>query len=719
MLCPIMRPVRARLATRPAPVARVSAARRAARAAGALAAGAALALLASCTSFLPPRGAAFDPDTVPEAHARATGALMWTGATRAFLVTPEGDLFNGEWTVRLTPTAGGATASAPRAIAAEDRTWPVLHWNRHAGRVRFEFEAVASPEPAPRDTGLLVSLVVRAVNTGTTEATAGFEARLAPRVPEAPFIAPDAPERETPSRVWAGDDGERMTLGWSAESASGDAVRVSWRLAPGETRTTRFLLPAYPERAGQLAQWSRQPHAARAAAARRYWSGELDRGARLELGDPEVERAFRAASIVLLACMERRGSAWVPIGNPFQYRDVWVRDGARAVRALAVSGHGREARALTDGLMLFQWPSGAFLSQRGQLDGTGQVLWALDQALLRPDVDGDRIERAAEAAMAACHWIESQRRIGALSGLEYGTMLPFAEPRDAEMVRAQLVGSDAWAIGGERAAVRLLRAAGRTAAADSVAAALLLYRADFAAALERTGSADVPPSWQGVGRDWGNLSVAVPCGALPLDHPRVAALERRVWAEAGGTGLGWYHTRDSLHTYIAVDIATGAMLAGRASLADSMLAALLHWRTASGGAGEIVARSTRDFGPNLPPHATAAAALVSLVRDMLVYDDGDTLVLTPGARAGWWNGGAIRGAPTRFGRINLEFVRRGGTAEWRWTPVKAWVALTLPPGARLAGAPAAPLRSGARPEVVLAPPGTATARVTLATGSAR
>ena len=57
--------------------------------------GAALALDAGCA----PAPRTFDPDAIPETYRRPTGALMRPGATRAFLVTPEGDLYNGEWVV--------------------------------------------------------------------------------------------------------------------------------------------------------------------------------------------------------------------------------------------------------------------------------------------------------------------------------------------------------------------------------------------------------------------------------------------------------------------------------------------------------------------------------------------------------------------------------------------------------------------------------------------
>src|SRR6185436_5498352 len=106
------------------------------------------------------------------------------------------------------------------------------------------------------------------------------------------------------------------------------------------------------------------------------------------------------------------------------------------------------------------------------------------------------------------------------------------------------------------------------------------------------------------------------------------ALADRVWASAGGAGLTWYGTRDSLHYYLGADLGTWALLAGRRAQADSVLDALLLWRDACGGAGEIFTRGTHDFGRNLPPHATAAAVLIDLVRNALLFDDGDTLQLT-------------------------------------------------------------------------------------------
>ncbi|HTO91313.1 MAG TPA: hypothetical protein VMJ70_09295, partial [Candidatus Sulfotelmatobacter sp.] len=119
-------------------------------------------------------------------------------------------------------------------------------------------------------------------------------------------------------------------------------------------------------------------------------------------------------------------------------------------------------------------------------------------------------------------------------------------------------------------------------------------------------------------------------------------------------------------------------------------------------------------GVNLPPHATSAAALLTLVRNALIYDDGDRLQLTMGARDSWWaHGGHVTRAPTRWGWVSFDFARRGNVASWNWTPVQVWTELRLPPGARLDGAPPAPLLALASGRGVLAPPGSVTAEVRL------
>src|SRR5204863_9183081 len=131
------------------------------------------------------------------------------------------------------------------------------------------------------------------------------------------------------------------------------------------------------------------------------------------------------------------------------------------------------------------------------------------------------VGRYAESAFEAWGWCERARHARAAEGVP--GLLPIANPQDNELVRGQLVGSDAWALAGYAATVRLLHAAGRDSDAERVASSRLEYRAAFARAIARSGSRDLPASYAGAGRDWGNLAAAYPCDALPAASPRLAA----------------------------------------------------------------------------------------------------------------------------------------------------------------------------------------------------
>ena len=501
-----------------------------------------------------------DPDSVASAFAHPSAALAWPGSTRAFQVRAGGELYNGAWTVLLSPSADGVAAAPPRRIAFEDRWRPVAHWRRAAAGVTWEFEACALPAPTPADTSELVTLAVRAINTGATSAACTLRAQLAPIPAGAGWVAFDAPPAGSAVPEWSAPAGGAIAGLAPGMTLSGPLAEASAMLAPGASREWRLVLAAHAMGREALERWARVPHARRADEVRRYWERETGRGTRFELGDREVQDALKAARVVLLESRMRAAGASMPTAGPFQYRDVWLRDGARSVAALSVSGYTREARELADGLSLFQWSQGAFLSQRGQLDGNGQAPWAFAQAALRPEPDST-VARLAERALGACLWIEAQRAFGASAGWPRARLLPYAEPRDAELVRAQLVGNDAWSLAGLESTARLLRAAHREADAAHVDSLREAYAADFRAALAGCGRPDVPPSWQGKGHDWGNLAVAWPARALPASDPRLAVLAGRSWAACPEPGLTSYGTPDSLHAYVGADLGTWALLA--------------------------------------------------------------------------------------------------------------------------------------------------------------
>jgi hypothetical protein len=642
---------------------------------------------------------------LPEHYSHSIAALGMPGARRAFQVGSGSVVGSGdaaiEWRLLSQP---GASKISP--VYFERDGVPVAHWWMVSPQESVHFEAAAVPCAALGDTSLLLS--VRATVTGRSDVPREcvLEMRVRTRA-EGPTVTPwDAEDTDSHEEQWRGHfaiRNQRLVAGVDPSLTVTPAGRGAWPSAPtrgpgpgvlvatgrivlarGAQHHWDFWMPVYPTSAAGAGLDRLAHHERVVAEARATWREWLSRSAPLATPDSLLNAAWRAALVTLIVSQEREGEEWVPLGNPFQYRDVWLRDAARSVRALAVAGLTDLARADAWTLRRFQLPSGVLLSQWGQLDGTGQALWAFTQAASLPP-DRDFAERTLPHARRALAWLDLQRALTRQLQIRYAGLIPYGDPRDNELTRAQLVGNDAWGIAGYRSVVTLATLAGDDALARAADTSAVAYRADFLAALKRSGSRDVPPSWQGPGREWGNLAVGYPTRVLPADDPRLSALAQRVRARSGGPGLVICGPADTLHTYLGTDLAQWSLLAGRPGEARAYLADLLAHSSSTLGQAEVISRQGGSFGlVNLPPHATAAAGLVDLVRNMIVSDTRDTLELALGADPSWWRGTRFDRAPTRFGVIDLALETPAPDhRRARWSPVAVPVRVRVADGERL------------------------------------
>jgi hypothetical protein len=86
-------------------------------------------------------------------------------------------------------------------------------------------------------------------------------------------------------------------------------------------------------------------------------------------------------------------------------------------------------------------------------------------------------------------------------------------------------------------------------------------------------------------------------------------------------------------------------------------------------------------------HLWAAADLLLIVRDLLVFEDGRNLVLLPAAPDDWFEWGSrieVRDAPTHFGPLSYRVEARESeivvdlAAAWRRAPLKIELNLPFP-----------------------------------------
>lgn len=637
----------------------------------------------------PPAGVA----VLPERYAHSLAALGVPGFRRAFQAGHGSQLGAGDAAFAWSFDGADSVTTSPVYFEADGV--PIAHWWITTASDSAHFEAAVSPMPGITDTLLVASVRVTIVPRVGGAPRAGLRLRVLDELAGPHYRPWDA--TPAPGAAWTWESGratrDGLVLGgladvegWRVSGADGHArLTATATIAPSSGGgVLEFWLADRPVSGAEAARIAgRLRHDEHASRARGLWRDWLARGATFETPDTLVNQAWRAALVTLLQGQERSAGGWVPIGNPFQYRDTWLRDGSRVVRALALAGQTQLAREDALSFARYQLPSGALLSQPGQLDGAGEGLWAFEQAASLPP-DASWSKRFLPIAQRTGEWLRRQREqslvLAAKMRVDWPGLLPFGDPRDAELVRGPLVGNDAWAIAGQYALASLAARAGDAGVSDAARAEAEAHRAAFAAALARSGATDVPASWGEGGRDWGNCYVGFPARVLEPGSERLATLAQRLWARSG-LHMVSYGPADSLHTYLGTDLAVWALLAGRPADARASLADLLAHSSSTLGQAEIFSRSTGGFGGNLPPHGTAAAQLVELLRDMVVLDVRDTLDVGACADAAWWAGTHLRRAPTRFGLLELSLTRPAADRfEARWSAPGAPVRVRVPDG---------------------------------------
>ena len=439
---------------------------------------------------------------------------------------------------------------------------------------------------------------------------------------------------------------------------------------------------------------------------RGMWSAEEAGMMRIQLPEAKVSDTYRAALTEMLESRDRTAAGWVQGSNKLQYQAFWIRDAAIVTQALDLAGLHRQAAEDLSFMDGFQQPDGLFISRSEQYDGLGQALWALSE---HAQLTGSASYAAAQLGrmQAAIDWLSS-----ATEGDPLG-LLPAGNPNDDELAFGHTTGDDLWAAAGLRSAVEDARLAGR----EDLAAAWQGIDERFEASLDRAiatayaRAGHIPPDIEATGgQDWGNYYAAYPVQVLSSSSPAVRSTLS--WARAHMVeGLPTYDDGRSLHDYLGFPIFQTELADGETSRAIAGLyAELIHTTsTDNGWEWDVAPFGDRDSSVDLAPHGTFAGDYVALLRNMLLTESGDGIVLLSGASPAWLAPGqhlSVSAAPTSHGPISFteHSNARGETLTWKssltpGTPL-SW---RLPPWARdvhIAGRPvvgssiALPTRSG-------------------------
>ncbi|MFI5384776.1 MAG: discoidin domain-containing protein [Fimbriimonadales bacterium] len=575
-------------------------------------------------------------------------------------VTPDAAiLLSGKNAIRVHYGVGMKPLAHSDERSLEDGWMPVIHVAAKDKAVRYEFTYWATPMPTLKDwrkafdwptegDNFLVWVAYKAVNRSKAPAKAVVDVNV-----------------ETASN--------------SNQATYRGLQRGVEELAPGASFEGAISFPFFPiQNPESLERLDWRTWLGRTIG---YWRGVAAEAASITVPEAKVNDALLFAHVTQLIAMDHG----VVKGGEGFYDEFYIRDGAYQILELEEAGLFDLAKKALESYPGHQLPEGRFESQSRQWDANGQAQWALWQyfAFTR---DAEWLGSAYPAMKRGAEWTMKARR-EAPSGPRFAGLLPVA-PADGEFLwdgKHHIVGYDLWNLRGMLCTASAARALGKTEDADALEKEAAAYRAAIEAAWKAAGVPYFPPSWEGVGTDWGNLEELWPTPLFAANDPRVASNVQRVRKDSAEGIMKWNGQRDVIHPYAGSYAVMSDLVKGNdANVVEDFYWYLLHSSSTHAFPEGIYYKRNMAWGDTIP-HVTGAANYAFLLRHMLVHEQGNELHLLKAVPDGWLADGKeirIERLPTTFGTLNLTIRGRRAGVEVTIDPPKrnppARIVLHLP-----------------------------------------
>ncbi len=325
--------------------------------------------------------------------------------------------------------------------------------------------------------------------------------------------------------------------------------------------------------------------------------------------------------------------------GPYTYRRFWFRDACLIGHALLGAGYVERARAAFDRFPGRQRTSGYFLSQEGEWDSNGQVLWAWGRfARLTGEILPDDWLTAMRHAVG---WIR-RKRLPADAGEGIAGLLPAGFSAEHLGPNDYYYWDDWWALAGLREAARELERAGRQrdaaraqAEADSLRGAIRTSIDGISR--QRTGGAiPAAPFRRMDAGAVGSLVADYPLQlTAPADPQIMATVEYLLRHSFHDNGFFQNMIHSGINVYLTLDIAQTLLRAGQPHRAWPLVRSVADKATATGQWPEAIHPLTGGGCMGDGQHAWAAAEWIMIMRALFVREEGGGLVLGSGIPREW------------------------------------------------------------------------------------
>lgn len=469
-------------------------------------------------------------------------------------------------------------------------------------------------------------------------------------------------------------------LGGEEYKISTNALHPTLTLQPGETKTLWLIRP-YRVYESMLPELRRRDWAQEFSEAKETWRKLIGRTTRLQLADHGVRDAYYAGLADIFIMREPvPGDYLGTLPGTELYRCANPAEASIACVALDQAGLPVEAAdgyRLSLDLQNFDgcWAESQGWARTGWI-ASGFKTWFVMEHF-RVTRDREYLANVFPRMIASSRWQERARQrtrvaTGAARPLNHGLLPPGMGDgglKNGDSLYGVFLPHNIWAVYADEQTLLAAEELGLTAEAAELRANVAIARADLLDTIRRGAIAESDFHWipgaagKTSGSRWGALNAAYPCRLLPADDELITGTIRKMESKISPGGIpihtGWME--DGMWVAITLDnLAENLLRRGDGDAAAKYLYATLNHATPLYSWCEERGPepgATKTIGDR--QHLWTPIAVVRLLRDSLIYEDGTTLHLARGADRSWLARGPLGGTAFRshFGPVSYELVR--------------------------------------------------------------
>jgi hypothetical protein len=391
---------------------------------------------------------------------------------------------------------------------------------------------------------------------------------------------------------------------------------------------------------------------------RKEWQTRLSQGAVLQFPRKKLNESFQANKMYLHVF--DRGSTMTP--GALTYSNCWIRDSAFMIHALDKLGFHDQAREKLVHLLTRQDKDGYFVSQEGEWDSNGQVLWAvLEHHKLTRNLT--LLREVYPILARGAEWIERKRRETKRSASPHFGLLPAGISAEHLGPSDFYYWDNFWGVAGMRQVAQAAQLLGH----ESDATRLNRYANEYWTEIERSlqasekaaGTTCLPasPYRRFDSGAIGSLCAVYPLGLIEAKHPRVLNTVRLIEGRfLVGDGFFQEHFHSGVNSYLTAHLAQCYLAMGNLRV-WRLVRYLLRHASSTYTWPEAFHPITKGGCMGEGHHGWAAAEWILLLRNLLFYERGDNLCLTPLMNPKDLEPGntlTVRSAPSYFGTVSFK-----------------------------------------------------------------